>query len=848
MHAVLRHVDIPASVAGSSALLKQWRVLRTVLTWLTVCMVFPLCLTACGGSDSTAPATSATAVIGAAGGTLTGPDGVQVIVPAGALNQDTTIGIARSSVGAPAPLAAYAVSGQVYELTPHGLTFNVPVTVRAPLGNAADTQVFMASPGEDWRPMSASLVNGVAEWERSSFSWMYTGFCAVPASMVNDPYWCASALTAASLTAAPAAALVQTAFAVNPAFGDWGAYRVDQAANLQFKQHVRVPGNCSNVSVKLLRRHYVDIVHLYDVAPQTVSTQSPTMVADPHYLTGDAIFAVPFTSADSDGNQFVLVTSFDCPSIAGNASLGYSWDVAHPHHTIMVGDGMLVTGNVPAPTVFYSVGGNVSGLTGSGLVLQNNGTNFTPVAANGSFSFSSTLGAGSPYNVTVLTQPTGQTCTVTNGSGTASANVANVGVSCVASLGSSFIIGSADPANKGSVDLQNNGTDTITVRPDFSFQFPTKIADGATYNVTVLTPPAGQTCTVQNASGTAPQTGGPVIVVCVDLTSGSLALVANSGSTNGTNGLSVYRINATTGAVSFLNNVSTGNTPYAVAVTPNGLFAYVSNQLGDSVSAYGIDNATGVLTPLTGRVSNNASGLAMDRLGRYLWVANYGWSTLSGFAIGTNGALTPVPGSPLTTTTTLPYAITAHPSMDFVYVAFQSSFNHAVATYSVDAATGALTLQQTLTNVITSANGMVIDPGGRFLYVDDGGGVCSFAIHATTGLLTSKGCVSVSGSTFALAIHPTGNYVYVANTSDDTVTVYSVNLTTGALTQVGTPASVGSNPRGVTVNAAGTYLYMTNYVGNDVSAFSISGGGANLTSIGSAVATGSSPQGMAIAP
>ena len=143
---------------------------------------------------------------------------------------------------------------------------------------------------------------------------------------------------------------------------------------------------------------------------------------------------------------------------------------------------------------------------------------------------------------------------------------------------------------------------------------------------------------------------------------------------------------------------------------------------------------------------------------------------------------------------------------------------------------------------------MVIDASGRFLYVNDGGGVCSFAINASSGLLSSKGCVSVSGSTFALAIHPTGNYVYVANASNNTVTVYGVNLTTGSLAQVGAPAGVGSNPLGVTVNAAGTALYVTNYSSNDVSAFSISGGGATLTSLGAAVTAGNAPQGIAVTP
>ena len=60
----------------------------------------------------------------------------------------------------------------------------------------------------------------------------------------------------------------------------------------------------------------------------------------------------------------------------------------------------------------YSVGGTVSGLTGT-VVLQDNGGDNLSVTANGSFSFPAKLASGAAYSVTVLTQPSGQTCAVT---------------------------------------------------------------------------------------------------------------------------------------------------------------------------------------------------------------------------------------------------------------------------------------------------------------------------------------------------------------------------------------------------------------------------------------------------
>jgi len=79
----------------------------------------------------------------------------------------------------------------------------------------------------------------------------------------------------------------------------------------------------------------------------------------------------------------------------------------------------------------YTVGGTVSGLTGS-VTLQNNGGNSQTVSADGAFTFSAAIADAGAYNVTVLNQPVGPKCSVSNGSGTISgANVSNVAVACV---------------------------------------------------------------------------------------------------------------------------------------------------------------------------------------------------------------------------------------------------------------------------------------------------------------------------------------------------------------------------------------------------------------------------------
>jgi hypothetical protein len=151
----------------------------------------------------------------------------------------------------------------------------------------------------------------------------------------------------------------------------------------------------------------------------------------------------------------------------------------------------------------FTIGGTVSGLsTGTSVTLLDNGTDSLTVSANGTFKFKTALATGKPYSVTVSVQPTGETCTVTGGSGTVGTkNVTTVKVVCASS--STFTIGgSVSGLNTGtSVTLLDNGTDSLTVSANTTFTFKTALPTGATYNVTVGTEPTGETCTVTNGSG-----------------------------------------------------------------------------------------------------------------------------------------------------------------------------------------------------------------------------------------------------------------------------------------------------------------------------------------------------------
>jgi hypothetical protein len=173
----------------------------------------------------------------------------------------------------------------------------------------------------------------------------------------------------------------------------------------------------------------------------------------------------------------------------------------------------------------FTIGGTVSGLAGSGLVLQDNAKDTLPVNANGSFTFGTTVASGGTYAVTVQSQPTNptQTCAVTAGNGTASANVSGITVTCTTNPVSATIGGTVTGlAPNTSVILQNNGGDSLTISATapaapIPFTFKTAVTGADVYLVTVLTQPINpnQICTVSGGSGTATADVTTVAVSCV---------------------------------------------------------------------------------------------------------------------------------------------------------------------------------------------------------------------------------------------------------------------------------------------------------------------------------------------
>ena len=200
-----------------------------------------------------------------------------------------------------------------------------------------------------------------------------------------------------------------------------------------------------------------------------------------------------------------------------------------PDQTCTLSNGTGTVGNADVTNIAvvcpygatHTVGGTVTGLVaGTALSLVYSGDNLgapvpLTVTANGAFAFpdaSTSATSGVAYGVQVSTQPTNpaQSCVLTRGSGTVGgSDVTEVAVVCGPASGA-FTIGFTikglryTAANFGFLEIVNNGGDRMAFRGDGSYPFPTALATGSTYNVTIAQQPSypAQTCVVQNGSGT----------------------------------------------------------------------------------------------------------------------------------------------------------------------------------------------------------------------------------------------------------------------------------------------------------------------------------------------------------
>jgi 6-phosphogluconolactonase (cycloisomerase 2 family) len=437
----------------------------------------------------------------------------------------------------------------------------------------------------------------------------------------------------------------------------------------------------------------------------------------------------------------------------------------------------------------YSVGGTVSGLSGTGLVLQLNGSQTLEVDTNGAFSFPTSLPNGSVYSVMVQSQPSvaREICGVSNGSGTVGTSaVDNVGISC------STVIGFMYELNFSTSQIFSYGIDLKTGNV---IPFGTPIGSGGGSPSSILVSADGRHLYVSN------EIAGPV--------SGLTTLSDYVGT------LATYAVDADTGQLT-VEGTPVSAAPITAQLAVAGRFLFVFNNYlalpginmpPPTLMEYVLDPTSGLPTllgtPLTFATENQFFAMAVSPNQQFLYVlsgdpeANMPvWPTLTVYAIdAASGAITA--GQSMIVQVNC-NSISIDAQGRFLYLETAPPFSPQgpasaiVLPYTIDPTTGSLTAVGAGTSVATNGGPMVIDPSGHYLYAvnDFNAGASQNTIQAlgidqSSGVLSTMGpVIETDGATIfagGLIFDPSGNFLYLVSATETNGQSTGTALTTFAV-------------------------------------------------------------------
>jgi 6-phosphogluconolactonase len=311
---------------------------------------------------------------------------------------------------------------------------------------------------------------------------------------------------------------------------------------------------------------------------------------------------------------------------------------------------------------------------------------------------------------------------------------------------------------------------------------------------------------------------------------------------------------------------------------PSGLLL-VTSQGGTDVNSYGIDLNTGILTQINTSASvpaNSVPGpIVLDPSGNFAYVGNAasggGAGNISAYSVAKSGKLASTGSNPATGVN--PVALAIDSGNHFLFVANQGSNDISVFTIGSNASltkvpgspfsTGATPLPGTGTQTATP-NALAVTPSGKFVYVANQGQNTVSAFQVTgSGALTSlagrEPPFAVGSAPSGVTIDPSGKFLYVANSGSSNVSAFVVcatalpgcgGSTDGNLVEVpGSPFSAGLGPVALAVDPSDNFLYVVDSNSNQLSGYRINPSTGALTPLATtAVSTGTFPFAIAIHP
>jgi 6-phosphogluconolactonase len=334
----------------------------------------------------------------------------------------------------------------------------------------------------------------------------------------------------------------------------------------------------------------------------------------------------------------------------------------------------------------------------------------------------------------------------------------------------------------------------------------------------------------------------------------------------GAKGIYVARFNTLTGQLSQPTLASTSPhdaylaTGFAGSSTARRIL-YATNEADEArstVSSFSVDSASGALQPI-GQVPSGGAGpcyISIHPNGRWAYVANYAGGTVAGFSIRPDGSLNP-PGDvinfhqgtkfgkngPVAARQDGPHPHSATLSPDGRFLVVNDLGRDDIAIFPVNQLDGRLGPANVVSNRMAGAGPrhIVFHPNGHWVYgIDElsshidqylwsetqgSGENPGQAILSDTGNSVSTLASDFHGTNTAaeIAISLEGTFIYASNRGEDSLVVFSVDATTGALTFVQRISCGGQMPRQFTLSGAGNWLLCGNQGSGSVTVFARDG-------------------------
>ncbi|HEY4105159.1 MAG TPA: beta-propeller fold lactonase family protein [Polyangiaceae bacterium] len=286
-------------------------------------------------------------------------------------------------------------------------------------------------------------------------------------------------------------------------------------------------------------------------------------------------------------------------------------------------------------------------------------------------------------------------------------------------------------------------------------------------------------------------------------------------------------------------------------------FMYVPMYLG-GIFAYSLDSGSGKLTELSGspvRPQGHANDARVDAAGHFLYVANDA-NSIDAYAIATNGSLPSAP-SFSHATSARPPTLTIDSTGRRLYVACEGDGTtvSAIEAYAIDAQSGTLSAIAPPLAIHGAPSYLALDQSGHFLYASQSSetGIRAFSVDPTSGALTELGTSPFAAEfvfSGALVVSPNGKYLY---SSGNGLNGFAIESDSGKLDRLQDTAfttDISSDPSATNLatDPRGRFLYVTQFnIGHHVFGFSIGDDGKLTPTQGPAVATGA-PYAAAVDP